>query len=89
LELLKSLPNVTLRYSSDSITGEYEQGLHGSTVIIPDNVPDGVFLCKASATSTNCNGCRACWDKNVSVIGYVGHGRALKKEYKRIALKSV
>ena len=36
LEALDSLPNVKVRYSSDSIVGEYTPGLHGSTIM-----PDG------------------------------------------------
>lgn len=80
LEAMARLDNVKVRYSSDSVTGEYMQGLHGST-IIPDseNVPAGVTMCEAYNNGGKCSGCRKCWDKSVDVIGYVTHGKAMSK----------
>jgi hypothetical protein len=90
LSILSSLPNVILRYSSDSIMGDFEPGLHGSTIIPPNSdTPNGVFLCHASKNSTKCDGCRACWDKNIPVIGYVGHGKLIKKQYKQFKIEQI
>ena len=77
---MDALPNVSVRFSSDSVTGEFVSGLHGS-VIVPtsDNLPSGVSLCEAYQNDGKCNGCRKCWDKSIPVIAYVAHGRAMKK----------
>jgi len=83
---MRELPNVSVRFSSDSVTGQYEKGLHGS-VIIPDSthLQNGMTLCKAYEHEGKCNGCRACYDKAVSVIAYPAHGRSMAKVI-RIAL---
>lgn len=81
LEKMKKLDNVMVRYSSDSIFGEYESGLHGSTIIPSEySTPKNVFLCPAyRKTDNKCSGCRACWDKNVGIIAYTAHGQPMKK----------
>ena len=83
---MRDLDNVSVRFSSDSVTGEYVQGLHGS-VIIPtsDDVKAGMTLCKAYENEGKCNGCRACYDKDVDVIAYPAHGKTMAKVI-RIAL---
>ena len=80
LEAMQALPNVSVRYSSDNVNGEYIEGLHGS-VIVPtaDDVTDGMTLCKAYDNAGKCNGCRACYDKGVSVIAYPAHGAKMRK----------
>lgn len=82
LEQMKALPNVSVRFSSDSVVGEYVPGLHGS-VIGPDAasfVPqDGVSLCRAYEHDGRCNGCRACWDKSIDLIAYPAHGKKMAK----------
>lgn len=80
LALMALLPNVSVRYSSDDVDGTYTPGLHGST-IIPEGqaVPAGVQPCMAYANEGTCNGCRACWSKDVPVIGYQAHGRVMSK----------
>lgn len=80
LAQMKELANVSVRFSSDSVTGEYVEGLHGS-VIVPtaDNVTDGMTLCRAYANDGKCNGCRACYDKTVPVIAYPAHGVKMAK----------
>lgn len=75
---MKALDNVAVRFSSDSIDGSYIDGLHGST-IINGEAPAGVVACQAYANEGKCNGCRACWDKTVNVIGYMAHGVKMKK----------
>jgi len=80
LQAMQTLPNVSVRFSSDSVQGEFIAGLHGS-VIVPDSetVPTGVSLCQAYEHEGKCNGCRACWDKSVNVIAYPAHGRKMAK----------
>ena len=82
LREMQTLNNVMVRFSSDSIIGEYIEGLHGS-VIGPDAETfvkrDGVQLCEAYAHGGNCNGCRACWSKDVPLIAYPAHGRKMLK----------
>ena len=91
LNEMDSLPNVKVRFSSDSIMGEFEPGLHGSTIIpTEDTMVEGVEICHAykEENAGKCNGCRKCWDKEIPVIGYIAHGRVAKKNV-RIQLKLV
>jgi hypothetical protein len=80
LEAMQALPNVSVRYSSDSVNGEYIDGLHGS-VIIPtiDDATPALSVCMAYEHAGKCNGCRACWDKGVNVIAYPAHGAKMRK----------
>jgi hypothetical protein len=80
LETMQALPNVSVRYSSDSVNGEYIEGLHGS-VIIPtiDDATPAMSVCMAYEHAGKCNGCRACWDKGVNVIAYPAHGAKMRK----------
>jgi hypothetical protein len=80
LREMASLPNVSVRFSSDSVTGEYTKKLHGS-VIIPtaQDVKKGMTLCRAYENAGKCNGCRACYDKKVKVIAYPAHGAKMNK----------
>jgi hypothetical protein len=80
LREMASLPNVSVRFSSDSVTGEYTKKLHGS-VIIPtaQDVKKGMTLCEAYSHGGKCNGCRACYDKKVKVIAYPAHGVSMHK----------
>ena len=89
LEIMESLPNVVVRRSADSITGEFDKGIHGSTVIqYADDAPEGVKVCEAYQNSGTCNGCRACWSKDVPVIAYPAHGKRIRTGYKRIAIQA-
>jgi hypothetical protein len=82
LDAMRALPNVSVRFSADSVTGEYIPGLHGS-VIGPsaDTYKDqpGVSLCRAYEHAGKCSGCRACWDKSINLIAYPAHGRKMAK----------
>lgn len=82
LESMQALKNVSVRFSSDSITGQYTSGLHGS-VIIPTahDVKRGMTLCRAYENDGRCDGCRACYDKRVKVIAYPAHGVKMKKVF--------
>ena len=77
---MQALPNVMVRPSSDAIDGTYTAGVHGSTILpSADAVPAGVTLCRAYENGGKCNGCRACYSKDVAVIGYPAHGRKMAK----------
>jgi len=80
---MDALPNVKVRFSSDSITGEFTPGIHGS-VIIPDaeSAPAGVFVCEAYDREGKCSSCRACYSKDIDVIAYPQHGRKMKKVFR-------
>jgi hypothetical protein len=80
LTTMQSLENVMVRFSSDSVTGQYVDGLHGS-VIVPtsDDATDKMALCRAYENGGKCSGCRACWDKSVPLIAYAAHGVKMAK----------
>ena len=82
---MQSLPNVVVRFSSDSVTGKTIEGKTTST-IFSDVLPAGAFECKAYQHEGKCNGCRACYDKNVSVIAYKAHGVKMAKVIKIVAM---
>ena len=66
LARLQALPNVVVRLSSDSITGETVPGVTTSTIATLDTVPQGAVVCarhtqgKASATSAEPAGTNQC-----------------------------
>lgn len=80
---MQALDNVMVRFSSDSVTGQFIDGLHGS-VIVPtiDDVTPKMQACEAYQHGGKCNGCRACWDKSVSLIAYPAHGVKMAKVIK-------
>ena len=83
---MQSLPNVMVRFSSDSITGEFTPGLHGSVIVpTPDDITPSMALCGAYDRGGKCGGCRACYDKSVAVIAYPQHGRKMAKVFKIMA----
>lgn len=86
LERMQSLDNVSVRYSSDSVTGGLVEGLNTST-IFSDTLPVGAKECEAYKHDGKCNGCRACYDKTVSVIAYKAHGVKMAKVIKIMAIK--
>jgi len=83
---MQGLPNVVVRFSSDSVTGEVIEGNTTST-IFSDKLPENAFECKAYEHEGKCNGCRACYDKDVKVIAYKAHGIKMAKVIKIIAMK--
>lgn len=79
IEQMQALPNVMVRPSSDSVTGEFSP-VHGSTIIpTAESAAPDVAVCRAYQHGGKCNGCRQCWDKSIPVIGYVAHGRSMAK----------
>jgi hypothetical protein len=79
---MRKLDNVMVRFSSDSITGEYIPGLHGS-VIGPDAATyqdhNGSSLCRAYEHGGKCSGCRACWSRDIPLIAYPAHGAKMAR----------
>ena len=87
LERMKRLDNVSVRYSSFSIEGEYDQH-HGSTVIPYSNTPTNATICDAYERNGKCGFCRNCWDKTVDVIAYPAHGIKMMATVRRAAKKA-
>jgi hypothetical protein len=83
---MQNLDNVTVRLSSDSVTGGVIEGLNTST-IFSDTLPANAFECKAYQHEGKCNGCRACYDKDVQVIAYKAHGVKMAKVIKIVAMQ--
>lgn len=80
LREMMALDNVMVRFSSDSIRGQFTKGLHGSVIVpTPENVPAGVSLCHAYSHGGKCSGCRACWNREIPVIAYPAHGKKMHK----------
>jgi hypothetical protein len=83
LAAMQALPNVMVRPSSDSVTGEYVAGVHGSTIVTDKEPRAGVTLCHAANNEGKCGPCRACYSKDVPVIGYLAHGQKMAGVVKR------
>ena len=85
LSQMQALPNVMVRFSSDSIMGEFDKR-NGST-IFPTiaHVTESVKPCLAYENEGKCSGCRSCWDKSIPVIGYIAQGKSMQKHV-RIAM---
>lgn len=86
IKLMQELPNVVVRFSSDSVQGEIIPGDTTST-IFSDTVPAGAVECQAYQHEGKCNGCRACYSKDVPVIAYKSHGVKMAKVIKILAVK--
>jgi hypothetical protein len=79
---MNELPNVVVRFSSDSITGQIIEGTYTST-IFPDGFEDPrVYKCPATLNRGKCTGCRECWSKDRQVVGFKQHGEKMKKVFK-------
>jgi hypothetical protein len=83
---MQHLPNVMVRFSSDSIAGEYVAGVHGSTIVPTIDNATG-FACRAYENEGKCNGCRACYDKAIPLISYIAHGKKMGKVIKIMAAR--
>jgi len=80
LQNMAALKNVSVRFSSDSVNGEFTKGLHGSVIVADSNqTTKAMTLCRAYENAGKCSGCRACWDKKVKVIAYPAHGQKMQK----------
>jgi len=82
---MEALPNVVVRFSSDSVTGATITGENTSTIV--EYAEEGEVIgevCEAYTRDGKCGDCRQCWKKAVPVIVYPAHGRKMKKQYKQI-----
>lgn len=85
LESMNALPNVVVRYSSDSITGETIPGQCTSTIVPHyEDATDGMEVCAAYTRGGKCGDCRACWQKDIAVVAYPAHGKKMEKQLKNI-----
>jgi hypothetical protein len=77
---MEALPNVVVRRSSDSVSGQVIPGAASSTIISSEEqLPSNATLCRAYEHGGTCNGCRACYDKAAPVIAYMAHGKSMAK----------
>ena len=84
---MQALPSVMVRFSSDSVSGVFDSR-HGSVIIDnPEALPGGATLCEAYANDGKCNGCRACYNKDVPVIAYPAHGVKMRKVIRILSTK--
>ena len=84
---MEKLPNVGVRLSSDSVTGETVQGAATSSTIIPTvshSLPS-MSVCEAYERGGKCATCRLCWSKDVAVGAYPAHGKKMIKHIDSIA----
>jgi len=88
LSQMETLPNVVIRRSSDSITGETIEGATTSTIATLDSVPVGAAVCEAYTREGKCGTCRACWSKDVAVVCYIGHGQIMQKNQRNIIARA-
>jgi hypothetical protein len=88
LATMNRLPNVVVRFSSDSVTGETVEGRFSSVIFSEDSqIPKGAIECLAYENDGKCNGCRACYSKDVQVIAYKAHGVKMAKVIKILTVK--
>lgn len=84
---MEKLPNVVLRFSSDSVSGETVKGRNTSTIIpTSQDARASMTICEAYQREGKCGTCRACWDKKVKVIAYPAHGKSMNKLIKTLQL---
>jgi len=85
---MQALPNVVVRFSSDSVQGQTVEGMTTSTIFSEESqLPSNATICKAYEHEGKCNGCRACYDKDVQVIAYKSHGVKMAKVIKILQVK--
>jgi hypothetical protein len=84
---MQLLDNVVIRLSSDSVQGEVIQGFTTSVIFSDDSqLTDKIKECEAYKHDGKCNGCRACYSKDVEVIGYRAHGLKMGKVIKLLSI---
>jgi hypothetical protein len=79
IDKMNALPNVVVRFSSDSINGGLVAGQYTSTIVETVDNAGTAVACRAYEHEGKCNGCRACWNKAVDTIAYVAHGKKMQK----------
>lgn len=76
---MEALPNVVVRWSSDSVVGGLVAGKNNSTIIPTSEHTINAEVCRAYENAGKCGACRKCWDKEVTTIAYVAHGQKMTK----------
>jgi hypothetical protein len=80
LNEMQSLPNVVVRLSSDGVNGETIEGVTTSTITpTSEQAPKNATVCEAYERDGKCGQCRACWNKDVSLVAYVAHGKKMER----------
>ena len=88
LDKMQALPNVVVRFSSDSVQGQTIPGLTTSTIFSEESqLPDNATICRAYEHDGKCNGCRACYNKDVPLIAYKSHGVKMAKVIKILSVR--
>ena len=88
LDKMQALDNVVVRFSSDSVQGQTIPGFTTSTIFSEENqLPSNATICKAYEHDGKCNGCRACYSKDVELIAYKSHGVKMAKVIKILQVK--
>tara|TARA_R100000808_G_scaffold23071_1_gene50729 strand:+ start:3146 stop:3793 length:648 start_codon:yes stop_codon:yes gene_type:complete len=84
---MEKLPNVVVRFSSDSVSGETVKGKNTSTIIpTSQDAKASMTICEAYQREGKCGTCRACWNKKVKVIAYPAHGKSMVKLIKTLLI---
>ncbi len=82
LEEMNALPNVVVRYSSDSTDGEKKvydrrgkeiKAKYTSSILKEYIESKGNHLCPSSKQDGKCLRCRACWSKDIENVNYLLH----------------
>ena len=82
---MQKLPNVVVRLSSDSVTGELIQAANTSTIIPSREYLTPVMtLCEAGTREGKCGSCRSCWNKTIKHVAYPAHGVSMLKQIKNL-----
>jgi len=85
---MQALDNVVVRFSSDSVQGQTIPGFTTSTIFSSeDQLPSNATICRAYEHDGKCNGCRACYSKDVPLIAYKSHGVKMAKVIKILQVK--
>jgi hypothetical protein len=85
---MQTLPNVVVRFSSDSVQGQLVDGVTTSTIFSEETqLPDNATICRAYEHEGKCNGCRACYNKDVQLIAYKSHGVKMAKVIKILSVR--
>ena len=85
---MQALDNVVIRFSSDSVQGQLVDGVTTSTIFSDESqLPTNATICRAYEHEGKCNGCRACYNKEVPLIAYKSHGVKMAKVIKILAVK--
>jgi hypothetical protein len=88
LNHMQQLDNVVVRYSSDEVNGSTVEGKTTSTIFSTDDqLSSDMVECEAYKHEGKCNGCRACYSKDVSIVAYRAHGKKMAKVIKIMSVK--